>query len=40
MIAFVIENRRVRFDVDQAAAMKAGLRISSRLLNVVRPVQK
>ncbi|HWF10206.1 MAG TPA: YfiR family protein [Bryobacteraceae bacterium] len=40
MIAFVIENRRVRFDVNQATAMKAGLRISSRLLNVARSVQK
>jgi hypothetical protein len=40
MIAFVIENRRVRFDVNMAAAANAGLRISSKLLNVARSVEK
>ena len=40
MIAFVIENRRVRFDINQAAAAKAGLKISSKLLNVARSVEK
>lgn len=40
MIAFVIENRRVRFDIDQSAAVNAGLKISSKLLNVARSVEK
>jgi hypothetical protein len=40
MIAFVIENHRVRFDIDQSAAMKGGVRISSRLLNVARSVRR
>ena len=40
MIAFAIENRRVRFDVNQTAAAKGGLRISSKLLNVARSVEK
>jgi hypothetical protein len=39
MIAFVIDNRRVRFDVNQAAAERAGLKISSKLLSVARDVQ-
>jgi hypothetical protein len=39
MIAFIIENRRVRFDVNQAAAERAGLKISSKLLSVARDVQ-
>jgi hypothetical protein len=40
MIAFVIDNRRVRFDINQSAAAKAGLRMSSKLLNVARSVRK
>lgn len=40
MIAFLIENRRVRFDIDQAAAERAGLKLSSKLLNVARVVEK
>jgi hypothetical protein len=40
MIAFVIDNRRVRFDVNLRAAANAGLRISSKLLNVARSVEK
>ncbi len=40
MIAFVIEDRRVRFDINQAAAAAAGLKISSKLLNVARSVEK
>jgi hypothetical protein len=40
MIALVIENRRVRFDVNLRAAQDAGLRISSRLLKVARWVVK
>ncbi len=40
MIAFVIDNRHVRFDVSQAAASNADIRISSRLLNVARFVER
>ncbi len=40
MIAFVIENRHVRFDVNQTAALNAKLRFSSKLLNVARMVKK
>lgn len=40
MIAMVIDNRRVRFDVDQAAATSAGLSLSSRMLSVARTVEK
>ena len=40
MIAFVIEGRRVRFDVNQGAASRAGLQISSRLLSVARSVER
>ncbi len=40
MIAFVIQDRRVRFDIDQAAAAKARLTLSSRLMNVARSVEK
>ena len=40
MISFVIENRRVRFDINQNAADKASLRLSSKLLSVARFVQK
>lgn len=39
MIAFVLENRRVRFDVNQTAVRGSGLRLSSRLLSVARSVQ-
>ena len=39
-IAFVIENRRVRFDANLTAAENAGLRLSSKLLNVARSVKK
>jgi len=39
MIAFVVENRRVRFDVDQGAASDAMLSLSSRLLSVARSVK-
>lgn len=38
MIAFTIESRRVRFDVNQKAAENAGLKISSKLLSVARTV--
>jgi hypothetical protein len=40
VVAFVIENRRVRFDIDQRAAAKGMLNISSRLMNVARSVEK
>ncbi len=40
IIAFVIENRRVRFDIRQSQAARAGLKISSKLLNVARSVEK
>jgi len=39
MIAFVIENRRVRFEINQTAAERAGLKLSSRLLNVAKSVE-
>jgi hypothetical protein len=39
MIAFVIDNRRVRFDVNQTAVRGAGLKLSSRLLTVARSVR-
>ncbi len=38
MITFVVENRRVRFDINQGAAENAGLKLSSKLLNVARTV--
>jgi YfiR/HmsC-like len=40
MIGFVVENRRVRFDINEAAAARAGLKISSKLLSVARSVEK
>jgi YfiR/HmsC-like len=40
MIAFVIDNRRVRFDIDQTAAEKSGLKSSSRLLTLAKSVEK
>ncbi len=38
MINFVVEDRRVRFDVNLKAAERASVRISSRLLSVARSV--
>jgi hypothetical protein len=40
MIAFAIDNRRVRFDINQTAVRNAGLSVSSRLLRVARSVTK
>lgn len=40
MVALVVDNRRVRFDINQAAATGAGLGVSARLLNVARVVEK
>ncbi|MCW5979966.1 MAG: YfiR family protein [Bryobacteraceae bacterium] len=39
VIAFVVEKRRVRFDINQTAARKAALKISSRLLSIARTVE-
>lgn len=38
-IRFVLENNHVRFDVNQTAARRAGLAISSRLLKIARYVE-
>jgi hypothetical protein len=40
MIAFVVENRRVRFGINGAAAASAGLKLSSKLLNVAKSVEE
>jgi hypothetical protein len=40
IIAFVLEDRRVRFDINQTAAANASLAMSARLLNVARSVRK
>jgi hypothetical protein len=40
MIAFIMEDRRVRFDVSQRQALRAGMKISSKLLSVARSVEK
>lgn len=40
IIAFVIENRRVRFDINQTAAENAALKLSSKLLSVARSIEK
>jgi hypothetical protein len=40
MIAFVLEQRHVRFDINHRAAARASLNLSSRLLAVARTVQK
>lgn len=39
-IAFVIENRRVRFGINETKAANAGLVVSSKLLNIARSVEK
>lgn len=38
MINFVLENERVRFEVNRKAAEQAGLKVSSKLLNVAKSV--
>jgi YfiR/HmsC-like len=38
MIAFVIENNRVRFEINQTAAENAGLKLSSKLLSVAKAI--
>jgi len=40
MIAFVLENRRVTFEINRPAAESAGLTLSSRLLAVAKAVTK
>jgi hypothetical protein len=40
MIAFVIENNRVRFEINQTAAERAGLKLSSKLLSVAKSVER
>jgi hypothetical protein len=40
IIAFVVDNRRVRFDINLRAASSAGLKLSSKLLSVARSVDK
>ena len=39
-ISLVIENRRVRFDINQAASEGRGVRLSSKLLSLARAVTK
>ena len=39
MIGLLVENRKVRFDVDTTAAQVAGLRVSSKLLALTRVVR-
>ena len=38
-IGFVLENKRVRFDINTLALQRAGLRVSSKLLRVARSVE-
>ncbi len=40
IIAFVIDDRHVRFDINQTAAANASVRLSSRLMSVARSVEK
>ncbi|HEY7978028.1 MAG TPA: YfiR family protein [Rhizomicrobium sp.] len=39
IVAFVVEQNHVRFDIDDAAAAKGGLSISSKLLDLARTVK-
>jgi hypothetical protein len=38
MVAFVRENNKLRFEINESAAKQAGLSVSSRLLSVARQV--
>jgi YfiR/HmsC-like len=40
IIEFAVENHKVKFDINQTAAAKARLQISSKLLNIARSVEK
>jgi hypothetical protein len=39
MINFIIEDSKVRFQISEAAAKKAGLKVSSKLLSLAVPIQ-
>ena len=39
LISFVLEDNRVRFDVNKSAVDRAGLTVSSKLLRVARNVE-
>ena len=39
MINFVLQEKNIRFDIDPGAAERAGLKISSRLLNLPKPAR-
>jgi hypothetical protein len=39
MIAFQVEDRKVRFSISQSEAERAGLKLSSKLLSVAKPVE-
>jgi hypothetical protein len=39
IVSFVVDNNRVRFDIDEAAAAENGLAISSKLLSLARTVR-
>lgn len=39
-IGFVVDRRRVRFDINVSAAGRAGLKLSSRLLSVARAIER
>jgi hypothetical protein len=40
IIEFTVESHRVKFDINQSAAAKARLQISSKLLNIARSVER
>jgi len=40
MIAFILDNRRVRFDINQTAADHAGIKLSAKLLTVARSIAR
>ena len=40
MITFIVENRRVRFDINHKAVAAGGLHVSSKLLSVARTVRR
>jgi YfiR/HmsC-like len=39
MIGFIVEDRHVRFEINQTEAENAGIKVSSRLLNVAKSVE-
>jgi hypothetical protein len=40
MIALVVDNQHVRFDINQRAAQRASLMMNARMLKVARSVQR